>query len=328
LLAELDRASHIVAVAPALFGVRAEAEEEEGFLAAETLKFVRRMVSWMAGADGRRLEIALAQPPAFGPDVSGSLALWHELQPRLADGSLKFMKLPRGFDVSSWPRAMTNPGREGGVAWFTIAGAAAPFLDRPLPAPLWKANGLTPRNLEAFRAGWEEIKVSPPAKPSELKLREYGEGEPRDLEHDFEFCRERSFSVLRIEDPYVVKNEAQNGDLGRLLLGLARLWRKWPAKVELKVRDQDVNDYRVVLDGVKEALKARGSELSIRPVLKYGPGRQDFHDRRLVFHPDDNASPRRVTVILTGGVDRYVNERFECGIIIHRDSAVARRAPQ
>ena len=61
-------------------------------------------------AGGGRLELALAQPPVFNPDYSGSLALWHELRPRLADGSLKFWRLPRAFDARSWPRVLTNPG--------------------------------------------------------------------------------------------------------------------------------------------------------------------------------------------------------------------------
>jgi hypothetical protein len=326
LLAELDRARHVVAVAPALFGVRSEGEDEGGFLAPETLKFVRRMVSWMAGAEGRRLEIALAQPPSFGPDVSGSLALWHEIQPRLADGSLKLFKLPRGFDVSSWPRAQTDPGRNGGVAWFTPAGTAAPFLAQPLPAPLWKAHGLDAEDLLAFRAGWEELKVSPPAKPSELTLREYRMNEQRDPERDFDFCRGRSFSLLRIEDPYAVSAESKYGTIGRFVNEMAKLWQKWPAVVELKIREEDAADYPRVLEVLGRNLEQHGSALAVRRVARYGPsGRQDFHDRRVIFQSDDGASPRRVTVILTGGLDRYIADKFECGIIVFRDSAGTKR---
>jgi hypothetical protein len=326
LLAELDRASHIIAVAPALFGVRAEGEVEGGFMATETQKFVRRMVSWMAGAEGRRLEIALAQPPVFGPDVSGSLALWHEIQPRLADSSLRLFKLPRGFDVSSWPRAHTDPGRDGGVAWFTPAGAATPFLDRPLPTPLWKAHGLAAEDLLAFRVGWEVIKVTPPAKPSELTLREYRMHEPRDPARDFDFCRGRSFSLLRIEDPYAVSAEFRYGTIKRFFKELAKLWRKWPATVELKIREEDAEAYPTAIEDLEKALKERGSALAVRHVARYGPGgRQDYHDRRVIFQSDDGVSPRRVTVILTGGLDRYIADRFECGIIVFRDIMGQRR---
>lgn len=325
LLAELDRARHVVAVAPALFGSRAEGEDESGFLKPEMEKFVRRMASWMAGADGRRLEIGLAQQPVFGPDISGSLALWHEIQPRLEDGSLKFFKLPRGYDVSSWPRALTDPGRDGGVAWFTPSGAAAPFLDQPLPAPLWKAHGLSAEDLSAFRAGWEEWKVTPPAKPSELTLREYRMHEPRDPARDFDFCRGRSFSLLRIEDPYAVSAEFRYNTINRFFKELAKLWRKWPTTVELKIREEDAAAYPSVLEDLERDLKQRGSSLAVRCVTTYGPGRQDFHDRRVIFQSDDGASPKRVTVILTGGLDRYIAAKFECGIIVFRDTTGQRR---
>ena len=153
LLAELERTSHLIAVAPTLFKLQLAGETPDSFLAPETLAFVRKLVAWMAGADGRRLELALAQPPVFSPEFSGSLALWYELQPRLADGSLKFWKLPRGFDARSWPRALTNPGRSGGVAWFTPGGVDASFLDQPLPSPLWRALGFTADALLDIRKG-------------------------------------------------------------------------------------------------------------------------------------------------------------------------------
>ncbi|MCP9496780.1 MAG: hypothetical protein MSG64_20275 [Pyrinomonadaceae bacterium MAG19_C2-C3] len=126
---ELERASNIIAIAPTLFSRPNEDQTGDGFLAPETMRFVRRLVAWMAGGDGRRLEIALAQSPIFSTEFSGSLALWHEIQPRLADGSLKFWKLPRDFDVSSYPRVLSDTGRSSGAAWFTPAGANTAFLD-------------------------------------------------------------------------------------------------------------------------------------------------------------------------------------------------------
>jgi hypothetical protein len=56
----------------------------------------------------------------------------------------------------------------------------------------------------------------------------------------------------------------------------------------------------------------------VRIVTSWGPARTDFHDRRVIFQPDAANPRRRVTVLLTGGVDRYLNERVECGIITHR----------
>jgi hypothetical protein len=318
LVAELGRTSHLIAVAPTLFNLQPAGEARDGFLAPETLAFVRKLVSWMAGADGRRLELALAQPPIFSPDFSGSLALWHELQPRLADGSLKFWKLPRDFDARSWPRVLTNPGRNGGVAWFTPGGVSAAFLDQPLPAPLWRAPGFTADALPAFRMGWEELKISAPAKPSDLKLREYRAGESRDLASDFAFCRGQSFSLLRIEDPYALADDWQYRSLCRFLDEIAKLWQKWPTKLELKTRDNGTPNQKGIITDFDKFLKSHGTALDVRRVVTSGPRRTDFHDRRLIFQPDVNNPRKRVVVLLTGGVDRYLDQKFECGIIAHR----------
>lgn len=316
LLAELERTSHLIAVAPTLLNLQPAGEARDSFLAPETLAFVRKLSAWMLG--GGRLELGLAQPPVFSPEFSGSLALWHELQPRLADGSLKFWKLPRGFDARSWPRALTNPGRNGSVAWFTPGGVSAAFLDQPLPAPLWRAPGFTADALPAFRVGWEELKVSAPAKPSDLTLREYRSGETRDLVSDFAFCRGQSFSLLRIEDPYALADDWQYRALRRFLDEVAKLWQKWPTKLELKTRDTGTPNQKGMITDFEKFLKTRGTALDVRRVVTSGPRRTDFHDRRLIFQPDVNNPRKRVVVLLTGGVDRYLDQKFECGIIAHR----------
>lgn len=318
LLVELERASHLIAVAPTLFNLQLAGETRDSFLAPKTLAFVRKLVAWMAGADGRRLELALAQPPVFSPEFSGSLALWHELQPRLAAGSLKFWKLPRDFDARSWPRALTNPGRNGGVAWFTPGGVAAAFLDQPLPAPLWRAPGFTADALPAFREGWVELKVSAPAKPSDLTLREYRAGESRDLTSDFAFCRGQSFSLVRIEDPYALADDWQYRALRRFLDGLAKLWQQWPTKLEIKTRDTGTPEQKEMIADLEKVLKPHGTALDVRRIVTSGPRHTDFHDRRLIFQPDVNNQHKRVVVLLTGGVDRYLEQKFECGIIAHR----------
>jgi ATP-dependent helicase YprA (DUF1998 family)/ribosomal protein S27E len=316
LLAELERASHLIAIAPTLFTLNTSRESSDAFLAAETLTFVRSLVAWMAG--GGRLELALAQPPVFSPEFPASLALWYELRPRLADGSLKFWKLPRSFDARSWPRALTNPGRTGSVAWFTPSGVGAGFLDHPLPAPLWRAPGLNVESLATLRAGWEEQRVSATAKPSDLTLHEYRAGELRDLKRDFAFCRGQSFALLRIEDPYVLASDWPYRNLRRFLDELAKLWEAWPVKLEIKTRDIDTSDQKRMIADLEKGLKPFKTVVDVRRVVTSGPRRSDFHDRRLIFQPDISNPRRRVTVLLTGGVDRYLDQKFECGIISHR----------
>ena len=316
LLAELERTSHLVAVAPTLFTLQSAGETRDSFLATETLALVRKLVAWMAG--GGRLELALAQPPVFSPEFSGSLALWHELQPRLADGSLKFWKLPRGFDARSWPRALSNPGRTGSIVWFTPTGVAAAFLDQPLPEPLWKSSALSADAVSAFRGGWEELQVSAPATPANLTLREYRTGEARDLAGDFAFCVGRSFSLVRIEDPYLLADDWQYRALRRFLEGLAKLWQQWPTKLEIKTRDAGTAEQKGMIADLEKVLKPHGTALDVRRIVTSGPRRTDFHDRRLIFQTDVNNTRKRVVVLLTGGVDRYLDQKFECGIIAHR----------
>jgi len=316
LLAELERADHFIAVAPTLFDIQTAAESRESFLAAPTIAFVRKLVAWMAGAPGRRAEIALAQPPTFSAEFSSSLAIWHELQPRLADGSLKFWKLPRSFDGRAWPRALTSPGREGGVAWFSSSGVSNPFFDEPLPIPLWKAPGFPPETVRSFRNGWEELKITAPSKPSDLTLREYRPGEPRNFACDFAFCRGEFFALLRIEDPYVLADDWKSRALCGFLRELATLWQKWPAKIEIKTRD--TGDQNKLIADLERELKQHGVSIDIRRVVSGGPDRIDFHDRRIIFQPDIVNPRRRVTVLLTGGIDRYLDRKAECGVIAHR----------
>lgn len=66
-----------------------------------------------------------------------------------------------------------------------------------------------------------------------------------------------------------------------------------------------------------EPLPARLTEPGSKTTPRYGPNRRDFHDRRLVFIPDAKRPQKRVTVLLTGGIDRYLEPRFECGVIVH-----------
>ena len=236
----------------------------------------------------------------------------------MADGSLKFWKLPRGFDARSWPRVLSNPGRTGGVVWFTPTGVTAAFLDQPLPEPLWKSSALSADAVSAFRGGWEELKVSAPATPANLTLREYRTGEARDLAGDFDFCVGRAFSLVRIEDPYLLADNGQYRALCRFLEGLAQLWQQWPTKLEIKTRDAGTAEQKGMIADLEKVLKPHGTALDVRRIVTSGPRRTDFHDRRLIFQPDVNNPRKRVVVLLTGGVDRYLDQKFECGIIAHR----------
>lgn len=316
LVAELERSDHLVVVAPTLFSADSRSDSLDTFLAPEILTFVRKLVAWMA--TGGKLELGLAQVPAFSAEFPDSLVLWHELRPRLTDGSLKIWKLPRGFDGSSWPRALTTPGRVGSVAWFTPSGVTTSFLEQPLPTPLWRGPGLSPELLDSFRAGWEEQQISPPAKPADLILREYRARQPRDFANDFSFCRGQSFAIVRVEDRYALGGQSQFDALCQFFNELGKLWEKWPSKIELKTGHNRSVDQERMIRELEATLKSKGAELSVRRVAKSGQQTTDFHDRRVIFQIDANNPRRRILVLLTGGVDRYLNSDFECGVITHR----------
>jgi len=316
LVTELERTRHLVFVAPTLFGTESTEEVRDGFLATETLATVRRLSAWMLG--GGRLEVALGQPPVFSPEVPGSLALWYELQPRLADGTLRLWRLPAGFDPQSWPRALVSPGRAGAIAWFTPVGVNTPFLMAPLPIPLWRGPGLTDESLAALRAGWQEMAAEPATPPADLTLREYRAGERRDLAGDFGFCRGLRFALLRIEDPYVLADHARYRALRDFLDELMKQLPSWPAKVAIKTRYVETTEQKTLVSDLEKALQPHGTALDLRRVVVGGPRREDFHDRRLIFQADLTNPSKRVVVLLTGGLDRYMNSRFECGIIAQR----------
>jgi hypothetical protein len=204
------------------------------------------------------------------------------------------------------------------VAWFTSAGIGSAFLDQPLPTPLWKGPGFTAGTLPTFREGWEELKITPPAKPADLTLREYRMGESRNLASDFGFCHGQSFSLIRIEDPYALADDWQYNSLRNFLGEVAKLWLKWPAKLELKTLDIGTQDQERMISEFEKVLKTHGTVLDVRRVTNSGPRRTDFHDRRLVFQVDINNPRKRAVVLLTGGVDRYFHPKFESSIIVHR----------
>lgn len=312
LLEDVERSTHLIAVAPALF-LPPPLDEEPADLPTKTISLARRLTAWLAGAEGRFLDIALAQAPHFSPDSAEALTLWHEMHPRLADGSLRFWKLPRTFDARIWPRILTNPGRQSSIAWFSTNGISTPLLQDPIPTPLWRSAGISAADLTALRSGWEQLSIKPPAGPTELTLREYRPGQIRNLAGDFSFCRGTKFSLLRIEDPYVLQGSHQLRLLWRFLEDLGKIWQDWPTRVEIKTRDN--GDQETIISELKRKLAAHVASVDVRRVPTRGPHRVDFHDRRIIFQTEEGKHRRRITVLLTGGVERYLDQQFECGIV-------------
>jgi hypothetical protein len=321
LLQDMERADHLVMVAPILYATNLQDRGPDRPVVNNAQALARKLSAWLGISSGRRIDIALAQAPVFTVQSAESLTLWYELQPRLADGTLKLWLLPKSFDANVWPRAITNPGKLGSVVWFSTETSLTPLFETLLPSPTWRAPAISPERFEAFRSDWKQMTVTPPAKPTDLTLKEYRPNAVRDVTADFSFCRDQAFAIVRIEDPYLLHNESKYRELWRFLQELGRLWKKWPEKLEIKTGDaRDLGDQKSIIVNLGRDLRSKGCDLKVHPVTTKGPNRIDFHDRRVIFQPEEKNGHRRITVILTGGIDRYLDHRVECGVITHRSA--------
>jgi hypothetical protein len=316
LQAELESANHLLVVAPRLFNLQKDATNENHFGTPETVAFAKKLVSWMTA--GNTLEIALPEPPLIHADFPNSIWVAERLKTCMEDGSLKLCRLPASFDPRQWPRAVINPDKNGGRAFFSTSLLTDGFLDAPLPTPLWKGPSPDAAALQAMRVGWVALDSKALRIPKDTTLLEYSAGQSRDHTRDFSFCKSKSFAVVRIEDPFILKTEWNYKQLKRFLEIFFPLMTACPKKVELRTRTGEEPDQKLMLHDLGKWLKEKGASFSFQLVPVFGIGKKDFHDRRLVFQPDESNTKKRITILMTGGVDRYLDSKFECSIVIQR----------
>ncbi len=314
LRADLESASHLLVVAPRLFNLQKDATNDIHFGTPEAVAFVKSLVSWMTA--GNTLEIALPEPPLIHADFPNSIWIAERLKTCMEDGFLKLSRLPAGFDPRQWPRVVVNPGKMGSRAFFSTTLATDGFLDLPLPIPLWKGPSPDSAALQAMRAGWVSLDSKALRIPKDTTLLEYSAGQNRDYARDFSFCKGKSFAVIRIEDPFVLKTEWNYKQLKRFLETIIPLMAGCPANVELRTRVSDEPGQKLMIQDLEKWLKGKGASFSFQLVPVFGPAKKDFHDRRLVFQPEQSNSKKRVAVLMTGGIDRYLDSKFECSIVI------------
>jgi hypothetical protein len=89
-----------------------------------------------------------------------------------------------------------------------------------------------------------------------------------------------------------------------------------PAKIELRTRVSEEPDQKLMIHDLEKWLKGKGASFSFQLVPVFGLGKKDFHDRRLVFQTEPSNSKKRISVLMTGGIDRYLDPKFECSIVI------------
>lgn len=315
--AEMEAASHALAVAPSLFDMAQVSPDLDDPSAIAAKQFVMRLVNWMT--DGRRLELAVLSPPSVGDNHPLSLASAKWLEPCLEAGHLKLWKLPTNFDALNWPRLVLNPAKDSGRTIFTRTGLTA-FLKQPLDLPLWRGRGLSKEDLVQLRLDWELLPSRLTETGSKTTLREYRPGEPRDIARDFEFCNGKRFGLIKIEDPFALSANATVRSLERFIYQLKDFCGIWPDELRIYTRENpDFDGQPLAAMGLEKTLKAGGApNVSVTLKSRFGPNRRDFHDRRITFIPDVKRFQKRIAVLLTGGVDRYTESRFECSIITHK----------
>jgi len=309
---DLDAADHVVIVAPRLFNPQKQGAEEGHFGSQEAADFTEKLIAWMR--QKRTLEIAVLEPPLVHTDFPNSIWIAERLKTCMDDGRLKLWRLPVSFDPKQWPRAIVYPGKSSGHAYLSTSLAGDGFLDQPLPNPIWKAPLPGAETLDAMRSGWIAVSAKALQLPKDTALVNYAAGAPRDFQRDFNFSAGKVFALIRLEDPFATKSEWNYKQLKRFLETLFPIISKAPKKLILRTRLEEDPAQKLLLQDLGKWLKAKGTDFAFELVPSFGPGRKDFHDRRIVFFPDEKNTKKRTTVLMTGGIDRYLDPKFECSL--------------
>jgi hypothetical protein len=310
---DLETTDHLVIVAPRLFNPQRQGVEGSRFGNQGTADLTEKLIAWMR--QKRTLEIALLEPPLIHSDFPNSIWVAERLKTCMDDGRLKLWRLPANFDPKQWPRAIILSGKNGGHSYFSDSLAGDGFLDRPLPTPTWK--GPIPRAdlLNAMRTNWVAIASKALLLPKDTTIVNYAAGAARDFKRDFGMATGKTFALVRVEDPFVTKSEWNYKQLRRFIEMLVAMMTQAPGKMVLRTRHEDGPGQKLMLQDLAKWLKDKHIQFEPELVPSFGPGRKDFHDRRIVFVPDEKNAKKRITVLMTGGIDRYLDPQFECSIV-------------
>jgi len=98
---------------------------------------------------------------------------------------------------------------------------------------------------------------------------------------------------------------------------LKKLWKKFPTFLRLRTRLAPEANQASFEKQLREFVEGCGAQLRIELISTSGSTGRDFHDRRQVFRTGGK-NPKRIEVLLTGGIDRYMRSRFETSVIVRR----------
>jgi uncharacterized protein DUF1998 len=272
---------------------------------------------------GRKIYIGSTETlPRFGAQTPELRSLVEHLAPWLRARTLTLFRAPRPAPLAGHfaPRVMAGVNR----AWLTrddnlplFSGLLVGHVAELTPEERLKAE------IGAWLRRWEPVDVERLTARPEVRFHAYKPGEVRDFNQWFGPLTGSTVERLRICDPYALNGERHRGALVRFVADFARIAGNWPTVIEISFKDPaDLRDG----DGLsaaqqdaafKRELQARGKPAGIdvrAGPIRRGP-RRDFHDRdvtALVVHPEGSREIHRYS--LSGGIDRFMDTRYECAV--------------
>lgn len=309
---EWEKANHGVVVAQSLFGIEDAANSGENFLRDEVRSRLNSMVAWLA--PGRQLDLCLLERPSFESGAPASLEVREKLAAFAKEGRFRLWVVPHGFDVKAYPRVLLDPSKQNGSQFYSADTRPTGWLAEPVLAPAYKSTKIAEDCWQEMKDAFNQMPVSAFDLPKTLVVRHYACGEHREPAKDFGFLSKRRLDHVRIEDPFVLMHSTNYLHLRAMLEEFAKLWAAWPLEIQVKFRQSEDGSHLAIVEDLRRWLGQKGSSLKAMP-QRNDHTRKYFHDRRLIFIESAKPKEKKALVLLTGGVDRYMNPKVECSLV-------------
>jgi len=307
-LGRLESPGHLIMLAARLF------PSDEGSDESPAAR-IDRLAAWMH--KGGTLEIGITHDPMISADLPHTIRFARVLAPLLHSGQLKIYRLPLGVEPARLPRVIANPGKIDGLALFSIAVADTNLLQSIVSTPAWHTTHGTDALCSEMMRGWQILPATALDLPRDITVYDYQPGQVRQFPRDFAFAKGKEFDRVTIDDPFVLKSDSNALCLRQLLDALDKLWVKFPALIHIRTRYAPDTNQGQLEENLRRFSESRGGKLKVDKIPAFGAGRRDLHDRRLSF-AIAGKTPKRIEVLLTGGIDRYLEPRFETSVIVRR----------
>jgi hypothetical protein len=249
--------------------------------------------------------------------------LFEHLAPWLRDGSLKLFTAPRPTLLADRFQLRAMRGRSR--IW-VASDDDLPLFSGVLAgemAELSVDECSRTAEIEDWLGSWQPVEFQPLIAQPEVRFRSYKSGEARDLPYWFSPLAGGTIERLRVRDPYALNGERNRRTLVRFLAEFARITGDWPPVIEvlfmdpedlphsdgLSVRQQDAALRRELQAHEKPA----GTDVRPCPIRR--ARQMDFHDREVVVEViSENGTRYAHRYALSGGIDRFLDPRYECAV--------------